>query len=82
MSGLRPKSLLTPCANSCFPGRAELKCSPSRKTFNVWPTAEEFAHSVRKLFTGLATAAFRACMPTVTRAMAMASIPAIANTHH
>ena len=39
-------------------------------------------HSVRKLFTGVAIAAFIAWKLTVTNAINMAIIPASTNTHH
>ena len=39
-------------------------------------------HSVFKLFTGLATAAFIACTLTVTKAITRAASPATKNIHH
>ena len=38
-------------------------------------------YSVRRLFTGLAMAAFTACMLTVSKAISMAIHAAIANNH-
>ena len=58
-----------------------LQIGDFRLTYNLLLTTHP-SHSVLKLFTGFAVAAFIAWYKTVISAIPHAEMPAIANTHH
>lgn len=53
-----------------------------QRRFSRTPLYRAVRYSARKLFTGFASAAFIACVITVTSAIAAAVAPASASTHH